>query len=385
QRLGDKALGATALEVASTLEPGDIKRHEQLAELYLQAGPDQIDKAIREHQLLVAANPDRLGAYRALGRLYQEAGQVDKRWCVAATLSFLRKADPETEQFYEAHRPPELRPAQRAFSDELWPRIVHRDEDPFVAAIFMLVGHFVAATTAQQHQAVGIKRKDRADVGRDDRPALRVLRYVSETLGLPAPDLFFTDAEAHGLSMLNLQEKGVLTPALLIGQDFAARSSEADLVFEVGKRLAFLRPERFLRSALPSPSALDVTLRAAMALAGAPIGNGAHNGEVDRLADHLRRLVPRPTAEQLAMVGRKLLAARGEVIDAESWMAAADMTAARVGFVLAGDVGLAARMTATEPPGASPLPAKQRLRDLLAYSVSEDYFAVRKFLGLEVM
>jgi len=249
----------------------------------------------------------------------------------------------------------------------------------------MLLGHFVAATTAQQHQAVGIKRKDRVDVGRDDRPTLRVLRYVAETLGLPAPDLFFTDAETHGLSLLNLQEKGLLTPALLIGQGFAQRCSEGDLIFEVGKRMAFLRPERFLRSALPSPGALDVTLRAALALAGAPIGNGAHNGEVDRLTDHLRRLVPRPAAEQLTVVGRKLLAARGEVIDMEAWMAAADMTAARVGFVLANDLGLAARMIATEPAGGSPLPAKQRLRDLLAYSVSEDYFAVRKFLGLALM
>jgi hypothetical protein len=185
--------------------------------------------------------------------------------------------------------------------------------------------------------------------------------------------------------MLNLQEKGTLTPAFLIGLGFAQHSSEPDLVFELGKRMAFLRPERFLRSALPSPAALDVTLRAAMTLAGTTIGNGTHNGEVDRLTDHLRRLVPRPVTEQLASVGRKLLAAHSDVIDMEAWMAAADLTAARVGFVLANDLGAAAHMIATEPPGGSPLPVKQRLRDLLAYSVSEDYFAVRKFLGLELM
>jgi hypothetical protein len=38
----------------------------------------------------------------------------------------------------------------------------------------------------------------------------------------------------------------------------------------------------------------------------------------------------------------------------------------------------------TEPTGTSPLPPKARLKDLLAFSVSEDYFAVRKFLGLEI-
>jgi hypothetical protein len=39
----------------------------------------------------------------------------------------------------------------------------------------------------------------------------------------------------------------------------------------------------------------------------------------------------------------------------------------------------------TEPAAVSPFSPKQRLKDLLAYSVSEDYFAVRKFLGLDVM
>src|SRR5260370_338299 len=37
QRLGDRALGTTALEVASTLDPGNVKPHEQLADPYLHA------------------------------------------------------------------------------------------------------------------------------------------------------------------------------------------------------------------------------------------------------------------------------------------------------------------------------------------------------------
>ena len=38
----------------------------------------------------------------------------------------------------------------------------------------------------------------------------------------------------------------------------------------------------------------------------------------------------------------------------------------------------------TEAQPVSSLPAKERLKDLLSYSVSEEYFAVRKHLGLEV-
>jgi len=383
--LGDLEMGMAALEVAESLEPANAQRREQLAEMYLQVGPDHYEKAISEHQWLIAHNSDRLASYRALARLYAETGQRDKLWCLSATLAFLRKADPEQQRFYEEHRPQEFRAAKRAFNDELWKKLVHPDEDRFVAAIFGLLGNLMAQGAAQQHQVLGLRRKERVDPGADDRAPTRVLRYVAQTLELPAPDLFFKETDPQSLVLHNLQEKGVLTPALVVGRGAEQRVNEVELVFEMGKRLAFLRPERFVRTALPSPAALDLALRAALALAGSGIGHGAHNGEVDKLTAELRRQVPRAIGDQLAVLGRKLTASRGEVIDMQAWMGAADLTAARVGFALTNDLGAAARVISTEPASMSPLPARQRLKDLLAFSVSEEYFAVRRFLGLEVL
>jgi tetratricopeptide (TPR) repeat protein len=383
--LDDLEMGVTALEVATSFDMANVQRHEQLAEIYIQAGPDHYEKAIAQHQWLIGHNPDRLASYRALAKLYAETGAEDKLWCTAATLTFLRKAEPELQQYYEEHRPREFRAAKRAFNDELWQKVAHPEEDRLISAIFMLLGSFVAAGSARQHQVVGLRRKERVDVGADDRMPTRVFRYVADTLELPAPDLFFRDSDPQGLALYNLQERGVLTPALVIGKGIEQRGSEIELVFEMGKRLAFLRPERFVRYALPSPAALDIALRAALALGGSSIGSGAHNGEVDKVTAELRRAVPRPVAEQLATVGRKLVSARGEVIDLQAWIGAADLTAARVGFALTNDLSAAARVISTEPAGTSPLTAKQRLKDLLAFSVSEDYFAVRKFLGLNLL
>jgi tetratricopeptide (TPR) repeat protein len=384
-RLADVEMAAAAFEMAASLDAGNVKRREQLADVYVQAGPDHYEKAIAEHQAILAQSPERLASYRALAKLYGEVGAYDKLWCVSATLAFLRKADPERQRFFEEHRPRGFRPAKRAFNDEIWQKLLHPHEDRFLDAVFMLLGPFVAAQSAQQHQAVGLRRKERVDVAADPRPATRVLRYVSETLELPAPDLFFRQTEPQGLSLYNLQERGVLTPAFVVGRTAEQRGGELELVFEMGKRMAFLRPERFVRYAAPSMTALDIMLRAALVLAGAPIGAGSYNGEVDRLTGDLRRLVPRTVSDELATVGRELVSARGEVIDLSAWMAAADLTAARVGFSLTNDLPAAARVISTEPAAASPLSAKERLKDLLAYSVSEEYFAVRKFLGLEVM
>jgi tetratricopeptide (TPR) repeat protein len=383
--LGDTETAVNALEVAASLDGNNEQRHEQLAEVYFQAGPDHHDKAIAEHQWLIARDPDKLTSYRALAELYAETSALDKLWCVAGSLAFIRKADPELKRFHEQHRPREPLAAKRAFNEEVWSKIVHPDEDPFMAGVFTLVGQFVAGMAAQAHQTVGLRRRERINVAADERVPVRVLRYVAETLELPPPDLFFKESEAASLSLYNLQEKGVLTPALVLGRGLAKRESESELLFEIGKNLTLLRPERFLRFAAPKPETLDIAVRAALVLAGLAVGNGTHNGEVDKLTGELRKLVPRQVTERLAVVARKLVSARGDSIDVQGWITAADLTAARVGFVLTSDLKAAARVISSEPAGSSPLTSKQRLKDLLAYSVSEDYFAVRKLLGLEVV
>jgi tetratricopeptide (TPR) repeat protein len=384
-QLEDMEMAATALEVAVTLDADNLQRHEQLADVYVAAGPTHQEKAIAEHQWLIARNPDRLASYRALGKLYGDIGAYDKLWCVAATLTFLRKADSALEAFYETHRPRELRAAKRPFNDEAWLKVLHPDEDRYIDEIFMHLGPLVAAGAAQQHQVVGLRRRERVDVATDQRVPTRILRYVAETLELATPDLFFKESEPLSLTLINLQEKGVLTPALVIGRGIEQRGSEVELVFEMAKRVSFLRPERYVRSAVPSAPALDVALRAALALAGTPVDGGGHNGEVEKLAADLGRLVPKAVSDQIAVVGRKLVSERGGAIDMPAWMGAADLTSARVGFALTNDLASAARVISTEPAVGSPVSPKDRLRDLLAFSVSEDYFAVRKVLGLEVM
>ncbi|HVZ74324.1 MAG TPA: tetratricopeptide repeat protein [Polyangia bacterium] len=376
----DPEMAATALEVAASLDPDNVERHERLADVYVTAGPSHHEKAIAEHQWLIARNPDRLASYQALASLYAAVGAHDKLWCVASTLSFLGKAEPPLRELYEARRPRELRAARRPFDDDAWLKVLHPAEDRFIDAIFMLVGPHVAAATAQQHQAVGLRRKDRVDVTADARVPSRALRYLAQTLELAPPDFFFKETEPGSLVLVNLQERGVLTPALVVGRGIEQRSSESELVFEMAKAMAFLRPERFVRAAVPQASTLEVALRAALAVGGAaPAG-----GEVERFAADLARVVPKPIVEQVAGVARRLVASRGDALDVPGWMAAVDLTAARVGFAITGDVAGAARVITSEALASSAASKERRLADLLAFSVSEDYFAVRDFLGLSV-
>ncbi|MES1207199.1 MAG: hypothetical protein ABUS79_14780, partial [Pseudomonadota bacterium] len=384
KRLRDKDMALAAFEVAASLDPTDIRRQEALAELYVQLGPAARDKAIAAHQHLITRNPNRLASYRALAKLYGEGQEFDKHWCVAATLSFLGKADATLEATFQRHRPPQLRAVRRRFNEEVWQRLLHPDEDRLLDTLFVLTGAYLAVPVARTHAAVGLRRKKRVDFTTDTRLQARALVRVAETLDLPAPDLFFVETEGADTAILNLQEKGVLTPALLLGPATLRRHDDYELVFDLTKRMAFMRPERLLRWALGTPAALDVALRVALALGGVSIAPGPQNAEVTRLTDYLRRTVAPQTIEQLGVVAPKFAAAHGDTFDFEKWLVATDLSAARAALVVTGDLWAAARVISSEPAAATSLGVKDRLKDLIAFSVSEEYFICRRLLGLDV-
>jgi hypothetical protein len=105
--------------------------------------------------------------------------------------------------------------------------------------------------------------------------------------------------------------------------------------------------------------------------------------EAKRLAGTLKNQVPGQLLDAVGELSAKL---SGRVDNGliSTWRTATDLTANRVGFIVANDLETAAKAIATEGAALSTLSVKDRLRDLLAYAVSEPYFAVRRHLGLHV-
>jgi len=184
-------------------------------------------------------------------------------------------------------------------------------------------------------------------------------------------------------------ERGRLVPSLLVGAPQLGKHDERELAFEVGKRLAYLRPERFVTLALGTLPKLEGAFAAAITASGTQLVS--HDGspfmastdDARRLVQTLKTQVPGAMLEQVGDLGSKLQGRVGNGL-ITSWRSATDHTANRVGFILSNDLETAAKMIATENAALSTLPVKERLRELLAFSVSEGYFAVRRHLGLHV-
>ena len=386
EQLGDSESAIAAFEVASSLEPGSRERHEQLVELYLEAGEARRQDAIDELQLLVQADPDRVELYRALSNLYREENEVDKAFCLAQALVFLRAASGEEAELYKRMRPAQLVAAKRRLTEDVWQKaILHAREDRRVNAIFASLVGGIAATTAQPPAAFHLSAKDRIEVGDDSQPVARLVKYAAGVLGIePDPQLYVLPGITDGLRVANTTDRGRLRPALLVGEGHVERVNEVELAFDLGKRLAYLRPDRYVSYAMSTLAMLESAFAAALTASGVRRPEQVAP-EAQRLAEQLARSVPEAVLAQVASIARQAGATpasdlgNGEI---PGWRTATDLTANRVGFILCNDLETAARRVAVESAGVSTLSAKDRLRDLLAYSVSEQYFAVRRHLGL---
>jgi hypothetical protein len=193
------------------------------------------------------------------------------------------------------------------------------------------------------------------------------------------------EKDPQTVSIYNLRDRGGLTPALVLGHGFEQWSTPWEVVFDLTKRMASLRWERFPRFALMTPAALDIAVRAALALGGKRINGVSHaevSDDVERTRIKLTELVPQPLAHQITALAKEF---PGDDLDISGWIAGSDLTAARAAFVLSSDLPAAIRVLGSEPAGISPLPLADRVGDLVAYSVSDEYFTVRQALGLTVV
>jgi hypothetical protein len=371
------------------MDPDATARHQILAELYQLSGPENYEQAIKAYRQLIKSTTDfgQMAAHlKTLRRLLMELRQYDKAWCVAAAASFLRKGDAEETQFYEQYKPKVFTRARARLTEDLWKLVYHRDEDRYISAVFAAVSHSVAAARAKEHKDWGLKRKDRRDVANDQLLFSKVFNYVSQVLGVPLPELYLRPESPGEMELANTREKAQLVPSLVVASGLLQGRPEKELAYVIAKRLTFMRPDHFVRwpNVVPTVAELKIVFLAALKLVQPKFEVKADVAQgVAQYLQHLQRSVAPQQIEQLAAVVQRFVANKGEA-DIHKWANAVDMTATRMGYLICNDLEIAARIVQTEPVSIGVADPKDKIRDLVLWSVSDEYFALREHLGLQI-
>jgi len=377
--LNEPELAVDAYEAAHAFDPEDRARAEKLGELYASDPAQYLDKAVRSQAQILRRNPYRVESYKLLRKLFTDAKKADPAWCLCQALSVLRLAEPDEERFYKKHRSENAAPAQAALDDEAWNRLMHWDLDPLLTRIFAMIQPTIVRARTQPIEQMGYDPRYAIDCSLHPYPVSQTLFYVQGVLGMQAPLVFQNPNDAGSLGIVHAR-----TPAIVLGRGaFEQNIATQQLAFVAGRHLASFRPGFYVRHLVPTGTGLKAWLFAAIKLCVPqfPV-SGDLQGQVNEAMQAMAQDFQGAEKEKLASVVSKLLQAGG-ALDLKKWVASIDLTADRVGFLLAHDLQLTTEVIrATED--ASSVPVKERMKDIVLFSVSEEYFALRQQLTISV-
>ena len=377
--LNEPEMAVDAYEAAQAFDPENRERMDMLAELYASDVTKYLDKAVRAQAQILERNPYRVESYKLLRRLYTEAKKADAAWCLCQALNVLNLAAPDEERFYKRHRADNAAPAQAVLSEEEWLRLTHADADPLLTRIFAMIQPTIVRARTQPLEAMGYDPRYAIDTSLHPYPVSQTLHYVKGVLGMPAPLVFQNTNDPSALGFLHAQ-----TPAIVLGRAaFDANVPTQSMAFVAGRHLTYFRPGFYVRHLVPTGTGLKAWLFAAIksSVPQFPVAPDLQ-GQVAEAMQAMSVDFQGMQKEMLASAVSKLLQA-GTQLDLKKWVASIDLTADRAGFLLAHDLLMATEVIRATEDAAS-IPAKERMKELVLFSVSEAYFGIREKLMVAI-
>jgi len=373
---------ATA-ELAGTKEIRE--RRVRVMKIAVQLGDDEIDKAIMQGHALVADNPMEFEVYHRLVELYLRRGDRDRARAFSRTLLFLRQADEAEQNLAEQNRGAGT-VARRKISRELWRKaIVHRGQNNRISDLLGVIWPMVAGREGQTHKQYGVTRGDRVEVSiQSPTPLVRFMAHAQQIFDGPMPD-FFMNSEPGGLAVKALVdtsgEQQRVHASVIAGKQAQAERDEAALKFMAARAIARGRPEHILGATLRNAGSLRGALYGLVSVSvpDAAIPSDVQS-EAGRLGEIFKTYLSPSKMDQIGKVAGKVLA-KGD-IDTKQWLEAAGHTVTRAGFVLCDDLQAAAKVLTNEGDAGVAVSAKDRIRDLVGFSVSDGYLSLRREIGL---
>lgn len=384
-RLRDDDRAIRSLQAALEAKPDEGKALERLAALYGKKR-ETYPQAIDAHRRLLGLYPFRTQSYREMFTMYEELKEYDKAFVLAEVLVFLRAANQDEEYFYELHRSKVAPRAEGRLPTRDHVRwVVHPGERGPVRDIFEVLSAELGRVFPGDLSPYGLNPRTDKHGPKSDLAVRKLADELAEVLNVPAFDLW--TSQKAGLDVFLENER---PPALIVGQQFGRRLQDADQRFLLSRELERLKGGHALLAQL-GPRQIEGILWAVASLV-----NPGVQAQVDpAVADQMQRAirgVSSKARKQLEDAGALLI--RGPV-DVARHQAAMDHTANRAGLVMTNDVSVAVRNIAKRYPNVRPVfrdasGAEEtvgqipEVRELLAFAISEEYFAARARLGFSI-
>jgi len=375
-RLGNNRKAIAACEQLLTIDPGDIKVRDDLARLYETEG--RLNDAAAVHRSLIADSPFSVDSYHALLRIYEHQGYKDRTLCMAATLNFLDEAKDDELALLKEYRHAMPMPPRRQITEAQYSRLLmHPRAGGLLGEMFSFAADHCRDLFVADHRDYKLRARDRLNLRDSTSKAAATFRDALTFLDLPPPEVYGKGVGVKGILAVNTSPA-----AILFSQDILQRASIPELRFMVARAVAFTRPENLLAAAL-SPKQLRSLLDAMVEMAFPGGQVLAVNDEVTMLTRKLQHAIPKNKANRLYQLASNYRE-QAEDLSIRDWLEGVEHTCNRAGFALCGDLEACVQVLkaarVVSPSGSS----RSLIRELIFYSISDDYFELRRALKASI-
>jgi hypothetical protein len=269
--------------------------------------------------------------------------------------------------------------AQSRLSADDWVSLMHAEADPLVTAIFSLIEPAVFRRNGQPLEQLGYQLAYQLDLVRHPYPMSQTLYYASGVLGMEPPPTFQNPEDPGGLSFLHAHTPAIVLGAAALAHELPGQPS----AFIAGRHLTYYRPGLYIRHIVPTGTGLRAWLFAAIKLVvpAFPIKPELEQPVAENQA-LIEQILTGGVRDTLQSLVTKLLNAGA--IDLKKWTNGVDLSADRIGLLLAHDLEVALEMIRALDDSGGGAAGKERTKELLLFAVSEEYFQIRQKLGIGI-
>lgn len=366
----------TALEELLQLDDDNGKAREDLGRLLTEVGAHE--RALTIWREVLLRDPLAIDAYRAMFNIVRRQRAFDQAFGVAATMVALEKADDEVRSFVKQLRAP--------FPN--WPKVptdpkkvrqvvLHPAARGPVRDMLALAAPVVWPQFARELKDFGLRRRDLLATGEIPNSVLLAVRQAAKMLNLAEPEMFRGATTSTGVSLLPVDP-----PALLIGADVLRGGMTPERAFAFGRAIAYLQPENLVAASL-TPNELRGLIESVLLIAMPKVDMDPATRQFAKLGHLIEKRVRPAEADRLIELGRDYYRVRA-AFSIQELIAALGYSTDRVGFVFAGELAPAVAALKAAAGQENLYSARLAIKELVLFSVSADYFTLRRELGLTV-
>ena len=374
-RLSNYSEAVKAYNIALSKRSGDISTRTVIAELYEHE--QKWELAIAQHREILRLDIRQINSLHKLFRLFIGQTRYDEAWCVAQALVCLRHARDDEQEFYGQHHSRRLGDIRKHLENDHWAFLVHTKKSPLMDRLFESLYPYNAPAMMMNHKGYGVhKRKDLLQP--NEQTAFNsVLDFVSRVTRFERLSCYVAPSGVNGLRSMNTEP-----PGILVGQDMQHSVGMKALVFSISKLLFMMTPHALMATLDEDYDSrrnrLKIIIFTLMRMAGIEVAD-FDTGLVD-----VYRKIDDGDLNKINNLLNQMQTDQRTHLDVSRWLEGLDHTANRLGFLLCNDLVEATQAIRNETVLMSRASIADRIQELILFSISEEYFTLRKGLGITI-